>query len=114
MNGPLNDLVIAWRRVSRAPVFALFAIATLAVGIGATTAMWSIVRLVMAPPSGVRDAETIVNINHAPRGGFPLVRMSWPDYQDLPQEPDCLRDGVGVVILSSGRGGQRPNGQRLR
>jgi putative ABC transport system permease protein len=83
MDGPLSDLVIAWRRLSRAPVFALFAIATLAVGIGATTAMWSIVRLVMAPPSGVRESETIVNINHAPRGGFPLVRMSWPDYQDL-------------------------------
>jgi predicted permease len=37
----------------------------------------------MAPPSGVRSPETILNINHAPRGGLPIVRMSWADYQDL-------------------------------
>ena len=83
MKGSLNDLVIAWRRVTGAPVSTLFAIVTLALGIGATTAMWSIVRLVTAPPSGVRHPETILHINNAPGGGLPFVSMSWPDYQDF-------------------------------
>src|SRR3954464_11986746 len=83
MRGFLKDIVIAWRRLSGAPAFTIFAVTTLALGIGATTAIWSVVRLVMAPPSGVRNPETILDINHAPRGGLPLIRLSWPDYQDL-------------------------------
>src|SRR4051812_30042387 len=83
MGGFPKDIVIAWRRLSGAPAFTIFAVATLALGIGATTAIWPVVRLVMAPPSGVRNPETILDINHAPRGGLPLIRMSWPDYQDL-------------------------------
>src|SRR3954467_6061476 len=83
MGGLLKDIVVAWRRLSGAPAFTIFAVTTLALGIGATTAIWSVVRLVMAPPSGVRSPETILDINHAPRGGLPLIRMSWPDYQDL-------------------------------
>src|SRR3954471_10048927 len=83
MGGFLKDIVIAWRRLSGAPAFTIFAVTTVALGIGATTAIWSVVRLVMAPPSGVRSPETILDINHAPRGGLPLIRMSWPDYQDL-------------------------------
>src|SRR4051812_11753767 len=83
MRGFRQDLRFAWRRLSGALGFTIFAVTTLAVGIGATTAIWSIVRLVMAPPSGVRSPEAILDINHAPRGGFPLISMSWPDYQDL-------------------------------
>src|SRR3954469_13175776 len=83
MRGFRQDLRFAWRRLSGALGFTIFAVTTLAVGIGATTAIWSVVRLVMAPPSGVRNPETILDINHAPRGGLPLIRMSWPDYQDL-------------------------------
>jgi hypothetical protein len=82
MGGFKGDLVLAWRRLSGAPAFTIFAVTTLALGIGVTTAIWSVVRLVVAPPSGVRSPETILNINHAPRGGLPIVRMSWADYQD--------------------------------
>src|SRR3954465_16012464 len=90
MGGFLKDIVIAWRRLSGAPAFTIFAVTTVALGIGATTAIWSVVRLVMAPPSGVRNPETILDINHAPRATLPLIRMSWPDYQDLRRWPTAF------------------------
>jgi predicted permease len=79
----MRDLTFAWRRLRGAPVFTVFAIVTLALGIGATTAIWSIVRVVMGPPSGVREPERLINVYHWPSGGLPIVSMSWPDYQDL-------------------------------
>lgn len=82
-DGLRRDLALAWRRLIATPAFTIFSVATLAVGIAATTAVLSIVRAVTAPPSGVRDPQNIVNINHAPGGGFPFLTMSFGDYQDF-------------------------------
>ncbi len=76
----LTDIRFAVRRLGRSPAFTLFAVVTLALGIGATTTVFAIVRSVTAPPSGVHEPEQIVNVYHAPIGAGAL---SWPDFQDL-------------------------------
>src|SRR5687768_2202654 len=76
-----RDLRFAWRRLCATPVFTTFAIITLALGIGVTTAIYSIVRVVMSPPSGIRDVDTIANVYHVPYGSVPRIALSWPDYQ---------------------------------
>lgn len=81
--GIMSDWHFAVRRLSRSPLFSLFAVLTLAIGIGATTGIYSAVRAVLGPPSGVRNIDRIVNVYHAPGGSSARSGLSWPDYQDL-------------------------------
>src|SRR5688572_3535935 len=91
MDGIRRDFAFAWRRLRASPVFTVFAVATLALGIGVTTSTYSIVRVVTGPPAGVRDVDRLVIINHTARGGsLPLVSLSWPDYQDYKQQQTTL------------------------
>ncbi len=57
-----SQLRIALRGLSKARGFALLAVAILALGIGATTAMFSITRTVLLKPLGFRDPERLVSI----------------------------------------------------
>lgn len=77
------DLRFAFRRLLRSPAFTLFSVLTLALGIGATTAVYAVVRSVVGPPSGVRDADEIVNVYHSSWGRRSAAGFSWPDFQDL-------------------------------
>ncbi|MEX2273774.1 MAG: ABC transporter permease [Vicinamibacterales bacterium] len=75
------DLRYAWRRLVSSPSFAFIAIATLAAGIGVTTAVYSLLYAMMFRPTNIPDIERVVNINGG-RSNASLA-LSWPDYQDL-------------------------------
>ncbi|HTV02364.1 MAG TPA: ABC transporter permease [Luteitalea sp.] len=59
-----RDLRVGCRALLRAPGFAVVAIVTLALGIGATTAMFSVVRGVLLRPLPYPDQERLVEIVH--------------------------------------------------
>ena len=78
-----TDFRHALRRLVTTPLFTLFAVATLALGIGATTAIYSAVEALLRPPN-ILDIDRVVNIYHQePPGSGPMILLSWPDYQDL-------------------------------
>src|SRR5580658_2526960 len=56
----MSDIRYAWRSLSRNPGFATVAILTLALGLGATTAMFTIFNGVLLRPLGFRDANRLV------------------------------------------------------
>src|SRR6476646_1003502 len=79
----VQDLRFALRSLVRQPGFALTAIVTLALGIAATTAIFSVVDAVMLRPLPFARADRIVAIrNLAARTGALSSTVSGPDFHD--------------------------------
>src|SRR4051812_44901419 len=70
-----HDVSFALRQLRLAPVFAAAAIATLAIGIGATAAVFSIVEAVVLRPLPFSDPDRVVDL-HPVRQGIPIVTAS--------------------------------------
>lgn len=74
-----QDTRYAVRSLRRTPGFSLAAILTLAVGIGANTAVWSVMDAVMFRVLPVARSEELYTIRHgAPSGDDPSYLFSWP------------------------------------
>jgi len=101
-----QDLTHALRTLRRSPGFAAVAILALALGIGATTAIFTLINAALLRPLPVPHPEQLVGIgdptrvNSASLGSPRLDLISYPLYVDL-------RDGNKLVtgLLASGRGG---------
>jgi predicted permease len=74
----------ALRVLRKDPVFTAVAICSLALGIGATSAMFSFADALLLRPLPVRDADRVVTINTAVPTEFGTnTPISYPDYVDL-------------------------------
>ena len=62
MDSILGDLRYAVRALAKSPGFSLLAIITMAVGIGATTATYSVVDGVLLRPLPFRDGDRLVEV----------------------------------------------------
>ena len=79
----LYDLRYAWRSLLRQPSFALTAILTLALGIGATTAIFSVVHAILLRPLPYADSDRIVALmNFWTQTGRRGTTVSAPDFHD--------------------------------
>jgi len=79
-----NDLRFAFRSLSRAKGLALTVIVTLALGIGANAAIFTLVRGILLRPLVNRDEDRLIYIRQsAPGTGDENVAFSVPEIQDL-------------------------------
>ncbi|HKP28073.1 MAG TPA: ABC transporter permease, partial [Gemmatimonadales bacterium] len=113
-----QDLSYAWRSTRRNPGFALVVVLTLALGIGANTAIFTLVDAVLLRKLPVRDPDQLFAIGDPTRVGSLSVSdnqhtdlLSYAQYKNI---RDNARSFSGV--LATGRGGRldvylgEPNG----
>ena len=88
-----RDLRVAFRRIWHEPAFAMFAVATLALGIGANVAVFSFVNAYLVAPLDVPDSSRLVRVCGYTQASSCDV-VSYPDYADL-------RDGTPDLDLAA-------------
>src|SRR4051812_15407597 len=97
-----QDLRYAVRGLRSSPGFALIALATLALGIGANTAIFSVVRAVLLEPLPFASADRLVRVYHAnPAGGVIEGDFSEPDFLDLRSRTKTA-ESVGGYLFAEG------------
>jgi predicted permease len=108
MDTLLQDIRYALRKLLRAPGFALVAVATLALAIGATTAVFSIVNGVLLQPLPFNDPARIVSVSSTNRGGKPVYMspLDYIDYRDGSRSFEAMAQYSDASVNLTGNGVQ--------
>jgi len=102
----LGDLRYAFRTLRKSPGFTLIAMLSLALGIGANTAMFSFVDAILLRPLPVNSAGSIVAV-HVTAPGTALGSVSYPDYADLRDQTRTLQSAVAFTTFPAGISARR-------
>jgi len=102
LNGILQDLKFGLRMLRKSPGFAATAILTLALGIGANSAIFSVVQRVLLRPLPYPHAENLVEISNSYKPVWPQLALSPGDYQDWRQQARSFSDMGAYVAISAG------------
>src|SRR5689334_14562128 len=106
MSGFRQDLRYAFRSLRKSPGFASVAVATLALGIGANAAIFSVVRGVLLKPLPYPDADRIVALRTV-ASGRPMNASSFPDMIDWRARSTMFEEVGGTypmdLAVSGGR-----------
>src|SRR5580658_53914 len=91
----VQDLRYGWRTLLKSPGFAAAALFTLALGIGANTAIFSVVYGILLRPLPFRDASHLVQLNETtPQLGD--VSVSYPNFQDWRRQSRTFTEMAAV------------------
>ena len=118
--GILGDVKFGLRSLRRSPIFSAFAILTLALGIGATTTVFTLVNTILLHPFPARDPSHLLAIyatdlkNQKQSGS--LLPMSYPNLKDYQARNSTFGGFAGhssplVLTLAEDSGSERFFGQ---
>jgi predicted permease len=104
-----RDLRDAFRQMSRRPAFTLTAVLTLAVGIGANAAIFSLVKAVLLRPVAAHDPDRVVRLYWRGTTGNANAGFAYPDYADLAAAVPALAPlaAVNLATIALEADGQR-------
>ncbi len=86
----MNDLRFALRQSCRNPGFTVAALLTLALGIGANTALFSVFKAVVLEPLPYPDPMRLVHVWKSDVSRYDTMPLSAPDYFDLREQSGCF------------------------
>ena len=115
--GLLQDTQYALRLLRRQPGFSFFVVLTMAVGIGANVAVFSVVDGVLLKPLPFAQSDRLVAIwgRFNPESGFsfPQFPLSNPEFVDYRQEAHALEDAAAWSRQSVTVGGPGAEPERV-
>jgi putative ABC transport system permease protein len=83
MNSILTDILLAFRLLRRSPGFAATIAVVLALGVGANTAIFSVIHAVLLHPFPYTQAERIAFVASKPVDGNGTMPVAYLDYQEM-------------------------------
>jgi len=92
----MDNLRLAARALLRAPGFTVSAVLVLAIGVGGSTAVFSVLRGVVLRPLGMPHPEELVRVYERPAGLDARWPFSGPDYFDLAKESSAFASVAGI------------------
>lgn len=115
MEALLQDIRYAGRVLLKTPMFTVAAVTTLALGIGANTAIFSVAREVLLRRPPVTEPERLAAVYTTCRRGFPRCSSSLPDYEDYRDRSSAFVDLAGYswfpLNVGDGESGRLATGQ---
>ncbi|HYW31072.1 MAG TPA: ABC transporter permease [Gemmatimonas sp.] len=107
MSALLFDLRYALRGLRRTPAFTVVVLLTLALGIGANSAIFSVVNTVLLKPLPYKEPDRLITIYH----DYPSLKLEAPitapgfrDYRDRTRSFEYLAVGTGWAANLTGQG----------
>ena len=102
----ITDLRHALRILTKSPGFSIVAIATLALGIGANSAIFSVIDTVLLQPLPFPQPNQLAVLWSAPEKGTGRETQSFPDYDDFHTQGKsfsalALYTGTGTVLSAN-------------
>jgi hypothetical protein len=87
-----QDLRFAARMLRKSPTFTAVAVLTLALGIGANSAIFSVVNAVLLRPLSYKDSDQLVQlIEHDQRRGIDFDWVSFPNFHDWAEQSKAFQ-----------------------
>jgi predicted permease len=90
-----QELLLAIRILMKRPAFSIVAILTMSLGIGANTAIFSLVDAVLFRPLPIRDPGRVVRVFASEPDGTNLSNSSYPVFTDYRDQAKCF-DGIAT------------------
>lgn len=105
----VQDIRFGLRMLRRSPGFTAIAVLTLGLGIGANTAIFSMVNSFLLRPLPVKDAEQITVLTMRLKKGLMQSSFSYPEFQDLQSQSSSVFSDI--IAAELGEGGVTFNGK---
>lgn len=107
-----NDLAFAFRLLRRSPGFMLAAVLTLALGIGANSAMFSVVHSLLIEPLPYPQADRLVTFSAKSAAGQNMA-LSYPDFLDFREQARAFESlatyqDYGFTVTGTGEAQRLP------
>jgi predicted permease len=97
----LGNIRYGLRQLRNAPTFTVVAVLTLALGVGANTAIFSVIQAVLLHPAGISEPELVASFHvRYTQLNLPSIGVSAPDFKDA-QSLTGLVDSAAISTGSS-------------
>jgi predicted permease len=92
-----RDISYGWKGLARTRAFSLLIVAILAIGMGAATAIFSVVNAVLLEPLPYKEADRLVFVwQDLTRAGYPRAPLAGPELQDLRSRSTLVSAFAGI------------------